>query len=425
MRRLLRVIRQLEGRWQASRLMIGVAVSPHSMRAVAVRGTRALWAVSAERSQGEPLDREIEALLRSSPAARGWIRRRAVLAAAPQYAQLKLLPNLPRVSNTMLAGVVRESPGRFFRKNGVPLDTGGVSCAGDFVWAAAYERPLLAAVERGCTAVRLTLVAAVPSVLAVARASVAPTIHWFDDDAWFAIVRDQEGAPPNVRACLGPRDVDATPQAVPGLQSLGLDAWTYADAYGAAVGRGRESVAIRLSRTRSRHYSRRRLVAAAAACAVLWTAALVVPGMLRVRQAHRAARVLADLAASRHSYGAAMLRLDAATKQLDELARFDATRDRMTVLLDQLATALPADAAIIALRADSLGGSLVAIGPDAAELIDALEHVSCIASPEIVGPITHEVTQGTTTAPTPGPARPTAQRVTVRFAFSPVSEARE
>jgi hypothetical protein len=104
--------------------------------------------------------------------------------------------------------------------------------------------------------------------------------------------------------------------------------------------------------------------------------------------------------------GAELRRVTAA---LDEVAAFDASRRPATTLLAELTRALPDGAAMVALRIDSAGGSLVAVAPRAPAVLMPLERVPGIRAPEIVGPVTREVLGGRE-----------VERVTVRFALDSV-----
>lgn len=83
------------------------------------------------------------------------------------------------------------------------------------------------------------------------------------------------------------------------------------------------------------------------------------------------------------------------TAALGALASFSQSRRSLTLLLAQLTRALPEGSALIAFQVDSAGtGNVVAIGPHAAAVVDAVERVPGFASPEIVGPVTRETASG-------------------------------
>ena len=72
------------------------------------------------------------------------------------------------------------------------------------------------------------------------------------------------------------------------------------------------------------------------------------------------------------------------TGALAEAAAFDAARYSPTLLLADLTAALPAGSAIVAFRADTADGSVVALAPRAAAVVRPLEKVPGLVAPEIV-----------------------------------------
>jgi hypothetical protein len=92
---------------------------------------------------------------------------------------------------------------------------------------------------------------------------------------------------------------------------------------------------------------------------------------------------------------------------LGEVAAFGSGRRSMTLLLADLAQALPIGSALVSVSTDSAGGTLVALAPRAALLIDKLEHVPAFGTLTIVGPVTREVA-----------AAAEVERVTLRFRWT-------
>ena len=89
---------------------------------------------------------------------------------------------------------------------------------------------------------------------------------------------------------------------------------------------------------------------------------------------------------------------------LEEVAAFDRDRQPVTLLLEDLAHALPAGSALVTVRVDSAGGTLVALAPRAAALLERLEHVPFVSTPTFVGPVTREAA-----------ANAEVERVAIRF----------
>lgn len=76
---------------------------------------------------------------------------------------------------------------------------------------------------------------------------------------------------------------------------------------------------------------------------------------------------------------------------LAEAATFEARRPPLTLVLAELTTALPADAAITALRVDTVTTTMVVLAPRAASILAQLERVPTITGAELVGPVTREM----------------------------------
>jgi hypothetical protein len=185
---------------------------------------------------------------------------------------------------------------------------------------------------------------------------------------------------------------DAVPLAVPGLAALGADGWRFADAYGAAVASVRDPLAYRPARAASAAPIRTwRLVAAGIACALALASAILGPTLTARHAAAQATGVLAVLARQRLGAESAESDLVHVSRALDEVAAFDSDRHPATLLINDLAHSLPTGGALVSLRVDSAGGTLVALAPRAAILIERLEHVPGLTTPTFVGPVTREV----------------------------------
>jgi hypothetical protein len=105
--------------------------------------------------------------------------------------------------------------------------------------------------------------------------------------------------------------------------------------------------------------------------------------------------------------------LERVTQALAEAAAFDADRYSPTLLLADLTAALPQGSAVVAFTADTANGSVVALAPRAAAVVQPLEKVPGIVAPEIVGPVTREALAGRD-----------LERVTIRFGIDAERRAR-
>ncbi len=391
---------------------------------------------------------------REIPLARIGRRAPAVhVALSPAFVQVKRLSGLPPVADdAVLAGIVRENLGQFFVKGAVPLLTGGVrrvlarpatdatdraatagnaaaveapdaSSAETTAWAAAYVSPVVCDVIRACVAARLPFGSVAPAAVVLGSACRGSEVRWEDGAMAFA-AEYVDGAlavlqrRPRGRSA---EDADAGHAAPdrwdPALDVLGPEGASYAAAFGAARHRGRDPVSLvprhrgmrRLAaacapaaRPALRPVPRARLILAGAACALGVASAAAAPGVAAVRAEHRAADALRALGPARARAAAAEAMGVRAAAVLDALAPFDAGRRSPTVLLAQLARDLPTGAAVVDVRLDSAGGTLVALTPHAGDLVRAVEHLPDVAGAELVGSLVRE-RDPTEVAPVPVP----------------------
>ncbi|MDR0786906.1 MAG: hypothetical protein LBG44_03470 [Gemmatimonadota bacterium] len=184
----------------------------------------------------------------------------------------------------------------------------------------------------------------------------------------------------------------SSPGEIPrGLAGLGARAWRFADAYGAAMLSPRDPFVLRAGGGSGAPVPRWRLVVAASAAAFAIGAASF-PATLGAWQAGRTAeRQLAALDAERREAAIVASDLEQTTEALDRIARFHGSRFIATELLGSFASALPESTAVVLLRVDSLGGNLVALGPSAGRLMQAIERMPVITSLEVAGPVTREL----------------------------------
>ncbi len=390
----------------ALRPRLGLGIGRTRLSAVLLDGDTVRWAASRPLAGGEPLANDVRALLASCPRSR--LRPPVVVAAiGPAASQLKLVVDLPPLAEpTVIAAIVREQASRFFLKNGVPLVFSGARAASPTsAWAAAFEEPVIRAVIEGCDSVGLTVRLVTPTAIALRFATLASKVVWRDDNVELTVAYE-DGAPASVRSSVGSEGERGLPEAVPVFSGIRERFADVMDAAGAARVPYREPIALRGSAIRlTDKPSRRRVAISAAVCVAAIVLALVSPLAASIH-VERAARSR-DAALHARVRGAERDARDlaTATAALGALASFSQSHRSFTLLLAQLTRALPEGSALLALQIDSAGsGSIAAIGPHAAAVVDAVERVPAIASPEIVGPVTRETVAGKQ-----------LDRVTVRF----------
>jgi hypothetical protein len=120
-------------------------------------------------------------------------------------------------------------------------------------------------------------------------------------------------------------------------------------------------------------------------------AAIGTPIVARVVRAHTTARQLSAISRRARDAEAAERDLARMSEALVEVSSFDASRRSPTLILAQLTGALPENAALVAVRLDTAGGTLVILAPRAAAALAALDSIKAVVAPAIIGPVTKEM----------------------------------
>ena len=377
-------------------MCIGLSIASDYVRAVGVRGATVVWAVEAERTSDDDLSAAIVQLLRHATLPR-WPRPVVVAAIGPAASQTKRLIGLPVTADVAtMRAIIREGTPRFFLRNGIPLVTAGVRMEESGVaWAAAFDLPVVRDIEAACQTLGLRIRLIVPSIVALPRAVEAGRIEWTDGEVQSELTVADRSLVNTRRPPATSRDsleIVATPIAIAALHSLGADSWRFADAYGATQLPDDEPLALRSSAGELDTGASRRAVRIAAVCLCLAiVAAIGTPIVARVVRAHRTARQLSAIGRRAREAEAAERDLARMSDALAEVATFEASRRSPTLILSQLARALPENAALVTVRIDTAGGTMVILAPRAATALAALDSVKSVVAPEIIGPVTKEM----------------------------------
>jgi len=387
------------------RVTVGLAVSEDSIRAVAVKRGRILWATEAERD-GELLQVTIERVLGGSLLPR-WPRAVVIAAVGPASAQTKRLVGLPPLGpGTEMDSVVRESAARLFLRNGIPLVTAVSGSTHGTRWGTALDRDIVEAVERACRSRHIRLTAVTPSVAVIGLALQGDRFAWHDGHSVAQVEAHGAELITVRRSSSDPHEQQPQPPTpAPGLAPLGQGAWRFADAFGAAVAPP-DVLAWRPNSGEGRPLARWRLAVALLAMLIAAMAWLAAPGVAATIAQRRAQQRLKAIAEVRRSVVMAERELVRVTRALTEVAAFDSGAIPATMFLAELTRSLPEGVAIVTLRLTGEASTLVALAPRAAPVLTALERVRGIDGAEIVGPVTREVV-GTETV----------ERLSVRFRF--------
>ena len=347
---------------------LGVAIGASEVRAVLVENGKVRWE-SSEAVDGS-MDSALDALLRSAPLRR-WQRPRVHVAIGPAFAQLRRVHGLPPADTRTLERVVRESAGRFFLRNGVPISTSSVRRDADgSIWAAAFDDPVLHEVEAACARRGLKVSRFLPSVAALRHAPRGAHVRWQDGDAIVEASFDD---------C---RLADA--RRLPGHdEDAGLE--RPADALGATLAPMDE---IALTVPESAASIRRRLLGSAVFAITGMIAALAAPAIGPSLAAERAASELQSLASRRTAaLGSAsqLERIRANVAAVNALRSPSALGDLATI-----ATALPAELAILSYRADSAGITIAISGTGASSILADLDSIPGFLAPQMLGAVTRD-----------------------------------
>ena len=384
-------------------VVIGLGVGSAFVRAVAVRRGTVAW--HGTEAIGSDFASALRALLEKAPRPRLG-RARVIAAMGPALSQTKPLTSIPAVRNARLLNqLVRENAGRFFMRNGVPPATTAIHRGNDgAIWCAAMDAHVLEEIAAACVALRLRFVGAVPGAIAAGRGLVDPSYIWLDGDIAVDVIAPG-GAPQTVRRRRAEAD-DAKPTAGPALASIGENAFEFADAFGAAIS-GKRAPLLWLPADQTAQRTRRWVRPLLAACVVVSAAAALTASGIRARlDAERARRTLGGAQATIKEMARLDHELGATTSAIARIERFAGERRSITRMLSEIAQSIPESTAILSLRADTIGGTLVTLSRRAADIVPQLREVSAIQGSQIFGAAMRE-TQGTAAL----------ERATIRFTF--------
>lgn len=374
---------------------IGIAIASDAVRAVAVRNGAVQWASQTDRMDESDLAADLALLLKDAPLSR-LARVRVVAVVGPAGAQTKRLTGLPALDDAeALSRIVRESAGRFFLRNGIPIVTTGVRIDGNGAWVAAFERPVVDAIENVCAQRKLRLALIAPTLIVLPLSTARREISWYDGKLCASATYAADGrlmAASRSGDCGG---VDEFPAPVAALATLGSGAWRFADAYGAAVASEHEPIAWR---ARSEGRKRGPLTCAGKVAAIgallAGVGALALPAAGDALAARKFSAQAAQLAPRTRRAMVARGELAHMSRALAEISAFAAGRHSSVLLLQAIAHALPDAAALASIHVDTVAGTMVIVAPRIAAALAALDSVQVISALEIVGPVTKEIAGG-------------------------------
>jgi hypothetical protein len=324
---------------------------------------------------------------------------------------VRRIGGLPHLTDVQTLGkIVREGAIRFFLRSDSPLLTTGVwiiepGC----VCGAAIDEATVRAVVKGCTSARTQLRALIPAAAVIGYSLVGDELCWVDGAVEIQVTLERGKVRSVRRIAKGLLfDHEALRPRQP-LKAIGDGAWRYADAYGATFLPRHEPLSLRPGKdtTEPSRTPRWRIVAAASAALIAVAGAMSARPFAAARARNDAEKALAGLVGSYRTALADRAALERIVAVLKQVADFERNRNSATLLMGALTRTLPEQTALTVVRLDSIGGTIVTLGPSAADVMTTIESAAGIVGPEMVGPITQEVTAGAK-----------LERVTVRFRFA-------
>lgn len=368
---------------------LSLGISNDRVSTVLATRTRLLWYASRERDAGIALADTIAKLVADCPR-RSFQSRAIVVALGHSTIRVKPVRGLPaQQDKSILASIVAESPERLFVGEEGELATSrvhvdGRSCA----WVAAVRRSLLAEIDEACAACGFRLSHVIPAAVAFGRATEASALVWTDGGV--RIEAEYEGGEVvSLRSRRYEGTIAPDFSVVEALRDAGSEGATIADAFGAGKVAHHHALAIRPQPDPAASLRwRRRVIPAAAACLTVCAVAAIMPMLVETIVAQQDRRFLAHVRTSVEAAQARYDSLSLITRELTQAASFVAQHPSSTLLLSEIARALPDSCAVQQLSIDSVGAAmLTAVGPRADAILEGLQHVPDISALRVTGPI--------------------------------------
>lgn len=398
--------------FRRSRLRLGIAITGASVRVAGVSGDDVEFLLETERENDEStLLTDLRAVLAELPAdARGWRRALCCVAFGPSRVQVRRLDGLPiHAPDETLRAAAEINQRTWFLH---PRAVGGTivvqRLAGNEPWGAWYDPDDLADVRTALREVGLASWTVIPAACVVGEVLSGSDVLWRDGAAAVVVRRSPEGAVLAVERIRSSEADAGSLHLVEALAPLGDDATRMADALGAALSGGtRVPFSLRVGGQREHvevSGARSRIAYAALAASLLGTA--IAYPLSAVSSRLQSESILRRLMSSGEAISESRRELFAVSESLAAIEHRASIRQSWIGRIAEITAALPPGTALTALRSDSTGVTLVAVGRQAGQLMSRLEGVAGFGPPELIGPITSEVVAGES-----------AERITVRAPF--------
>jgi hypothetical protein len=380
------------------RTRVGVALSRHAIRAVAIRRNRIVWAAEVPLEPGAALPSALASLLATAPLPRF---PTPVLSAVvgPHASQVRPLMGLPESSDaTTASAVVRENVSSFFLKDGVPLVTTGVQSIGhNQLLAAAIDQPYVDAVRQACHARGWRLGFIAPTAVCLVPAFTDPSFAWVDGGCVVEIAYiDGTLESIRTRRVSAAESTPSSPQLTPRLATLGENASRFVDAFGVAATDTLPALALDASAAGFWTWReiRRRLLPPGILLAI-GVIALVISPLSAIWAGHRAQGRLARVPEDQVQTVVSTLDvLDRTSALLEEVHAFASARPNITTLLDDLTRNLPQGSVVLSLDLTDTQWQVVVLSQSSAAVLGALGRLPKARSVELVGSVERQTFAG-------------------------------
>jgi len=358
--------------WRADR--IGIAIGEHEVRASCSNGRVAQASLSAERPMAVTLAELIQQLR-----AKRFPSPRLVATIGPGRAQVRLLSRLPPLADPRtLDALVQSNAGRYFRQNGIPLMTSATRPAGKGeAWCAAIETPVIAALHEVCRAQHLRLELVVPAIVVAAEQARGDVASIRDGELIARARMSRDGTVTGIELDL---DTSGTATGVLALADF-LAARTNAPPAQLVI------TGAALSGSRRLAVPPRRSLLAIGVLAVALMGSALAPWWSAYARTSVARGALATLDRESHALDVIDAELATLMHPAADIRTFRQSRRSTVGILGALTRGLPSTISIASIRIDENGGSIVALAPSAATLLDAMSRIEVIETPTVVGGI--------------------------------------
>jgi hypothetical protein len=397
-----------------SRYSLGIGISSNSVRVVLVRRGQLRWAREAKLSDVKVLEVALTELLSCAPL-RHFLKPSAFVALGPDAAWVKVLPAFPRLhTRALMLQALKTNAPRFFPQEDPPRLIATVDVdENECVWGVSVREDVLDAVLEACRKTRIRVRGFAPTVTVLGetlrKENSAHSIVWPDGAITTVVAFMPNGSLSSVRLRRESATWDTHPDQTTGLIASVPGEFALADALGAALLGRNAKLSFQPAIRRAQNGSEpviSRLRIGIATCSVLVVVSLassvVAPTYQRLRDESRLATIShqADEAAT------AAMALSKQGITLRAVDQFYVAGPSPTLILHRLSEAIPAGVAIISLRFDSAGGTLVLLGERVIRTLELVDSLPEISETQVATPLTRETLNGRE-----------VERLALRFAF--------